>query len=100
MSHRTETGRAVAVADTPPAVAVAVYGCQMDGSIHSHVGRSTTLNDAGLVAMFGTGRRMWLAACAATVDGATEEDVGFLGTPPGTQTSPLPATLALAPGHE
>lgn len=56
MSQRTRTGRAVTVADTNPADAVADNGDHAPGPIHSHVCHCTTnLPDGGAVWIIGDG---------------------------------------------
>ena len=48
MVQATDTGVAVAVAETEPTEAVTEYRCQMSGAIHSQVGRFTTVVGDGL----------------------------------------------------
>jgi hypothetical protein len=56
IDQETVSGTAVAVAVTPPAVAVALKACHDDGSIQSHELKFTTLNDDGLRLITGEGK--------------------------------------------
>jgi hypothetical protein len=67
----TITGEAVAVAEIPARLALAVRGCQIEELIQNHVGMFTTVEAAGLVRIAGDGRVIDDAARCATVVGVT-----------------------------
>jgi hypothetical protein len=80
MSHRTRTGRAVTVADTNPADAVADNGRHAPGSIHNQICHATiSLLGGGAVWIVGAGNTNPLRACSAN-------RYGF--TPPGAAGAP------------
>ncbi len=70
MDQEIVSGTAVAVAVTPPAVAVALKACHDKGSIQSHELKFTTLNDDGLRLMTGEGKVSSSAAFNAKALGA------------------------------
>jgi hypothetical protein len=67
----TITGEAVAVAEIPARLALAVRGCHIEELIHNHVGMFTTVEEAGLVRITGDGKVIDEAARCATVLGVT-----------------------------
>ena len=87
MDHETLTGVAIAVALTPPAVAVARKLCQVCGSIQSHELRLTMLKAEGLRLTIGEGSVSRLVACKASALGTTAGGAALTGDAAGNHES-------------
>jgi hypothetical protein len=81
------SGTAIAVAVTPPALAVARKLCQICAGTQSQVLRFTTLNDDGLRLMTGEGNVSEPAARIANALGATAGEPVATGAPEGNHES-------------
>jgi hypothetical protein len=71
VDHTTATGRATAVAETVPAVAVTDSSRHREGSIQSHVPRPTTAVPDGFTLIAGDGSEIERSASRATALGST-----------------------------
>jgi hypothetical protein len=87
IDQETVSGTAVAVAVTPPAVAVARKLCHDAGSTHSQELKFTTLNDDGLRLMTGEGNVSESAACCASAFGGVDGGPPEVGEPVGIHDS-------------
>jgi hypothetical protein len=87
MDHVTVSGTAIAVALTPPALAVSRKLCHVSPLIQSHELRFTTLNADGLRFTIGDGNVRELSACKASALGATAGEFVFAGVADGNHES-------------